>query len=150
MPKFLLFILFHLFCTASGQLLNIKNLQNLSGSPGHIIDTKLSAHFDLLHQEEASGSTVKVYSNEHMEDSKFMVVTVFLRNEGCHVFSIVSHDDEQVSSFKDTLNQEKFKSEKIQDKNKEEVSVFEKNNIKVLIKNPNHSLAAHQIVWMCK
>lgn len=150
MQKFLLFVLVHFAVTASVQLLNVYNLQHLSFTEEQILHTKLSAHFDLLHQAGTSEDKVKVYSNEHSENAGFMVVTVFIRDKGCHVFSIVSHDQKQVKSFLDMLHEEKFKAETIKNSDNEEISVFEKNNIKVLIKNPNHVLPAHQIVWMCK
>lgn len=149
MPKLLPFVLMHLAFLSSAQLLTIENLRHLSQSDEQILDTKLSAHFDLVHHPEASEANVKVYSNQHLENPAFTVLTVILKNSGCHVFSIVSHDREQVTTFNSTLHRDKFKAETIKDSNGEEINVYEKDQVKVLIKNPDHAFTAHQIIWMC-
>ncbi|KQT18147.1 hypothetical protein ASG31_05280 [Chryseobacterium sp. Leaf404] len=150
MTKFLLFLSLMCFSCFSAQLLSFENLQHLSHSSEQILDTQLSAHFDLLHHPEDSKENIKVYSNKHLSDSKFTVLTVFLKDLGCHVFSIVSHDIEQVELFKNNLRTDQFQSEIIQNNAGEELHVYTDKKIKILIKNPDPSLDAHQIVWMCK
>lgn len=141
-----------LFCSDifSAQLLRISNLQHLSASTSQHLDDKLVNHFDLLRHHDQENDGIRVYSNTHKSNAKTVVVTAFIKTSGCHVFSIVSHDENEVKILHQELLKNNFKHIAVSTSEHQNIQKFEKENHRFIIKNPDKNIDAHQIVFMCK
>lgn len=148
--KSLLLILIMTSSVVSAQLLTVNNLQNISASTPEQMDAKLGGHFDLMRMKEHDEKDIRVYTNNQHQSPEFMVVTVFLKDKNCHVLSVVSHHKKQIETLREELIKNGFTSEKIIKDESFFATVYQQQQISVIIKEPDVETPAHQIVWMCK
>ncbi|WP_312079065.1 hypothetical protein [Chryseobacterium sp.] len=150
MKKFLLLLGLQFGCCASSQLLTINTLQNLSSSDIKHLDDKLSLHFDLFRHPDEEEKNVRVYSNLHRSNEKTIVLTVFLKNSGCHVFSVVSHVENEVLALKEELLKNNFDMGNLKAADGVSILKYDKNKHRFLIKEPTEKMQGHQVVFMCR
>lgn len=150
MKKILLLLSLQFGCFASGQLLTINTLQNLSSSNVQRLDEKLSLHFDLFRHPDEEDENVRVYSNLHRSKEKTIVLTVFLKDTGCHVFSVVSHFEDDVIELKKELVNNNFVIGSLKAADGVPVLKYDKNKHRFLIKEPTEHMQGHQVVFMCR
>ena len=150
MKKFLLILGLQMGCITSAQLLSINTLQNLSASPIQNLDDKLADHFNLLRHHDIEENTVRVYSNKHIDTDKMVVLTVFIKDSGCHVFSVVSHYEDEILKLKTELVKNNFEIGTLTGEDEIPVIKYDKEKHRFLIKEPNEKIPGHQVVFMCR
>lgn len=113
------------------------------------MDDKLVNHFDLLRHHNQENDGIRAYSNTYHSSAKTIVVTAFIKSSGCHVFSIVSHDENEVKTLLQELLKNNFNPVG-STSNNQSIQKFEKENHRFMIKKPDRNIDSHQIVFMCK